>query len=242
MTKKTDEGVEATASKIRTVQGGFDPNRTRVLLYGESGVGKTVTASSFPKPILFLNADDGLASVRTEISEWPLETWEEVWDATKFLTLENHPFKTIVVDSLNEIQHMVMKWVIETYPTVKRSFDSLPSMADYGKAIADFDSWVRILKQLPCHIVFIAQVEKRDMDTDLVKPQLTGKNTASNIARMMDIIGYIYVGDESKRFIAFGIPDYVCKDRSDTLPPILELNSRDNAFDEISRYWRGVQK
>lgn len=225
---------------VREHKGGFDTNRIRGMFYGESGTGKTVFASTWPNPV-FLNADDGLASVRLPVADIPISDWNTLYEVTEYLVEGNHPYQTIVVDSLNEIQHLCMQHILHNFPMVKRSYNSLPGVSDYGMMLKDVDDWVRLLKSLPLNVVFLTQVQPRQFDTDPVQPQLIGKNTASNISRMMDLIGYIFTeeGDDSepKRYIAFNLPNYVTKDRSGALPPVFKIQHRDKAFEELCSFW-----
>ena len=232
----------AIIDRIEKHQGKFNSDRIRALIYGESGAGKTVFASTFPSPILFLDADDGMASVRTEVDRVFIDSWETLVDVTNDLMNEEHGYKTIVVDSLNEIQTLAMSYVLENFPAIKRSYDSLPAVADYGKMLRDFDLWVRAMKSLPTHVVLLCQAQARNFETDVVQPQLTGKNSSSNVCRMMDVIGYIYSGEggesQAKRFVSFGMTNYVGKDRSGKLPSVYEIQNRDKAFKELQAFWK----
>lgn len=223
---------------VRLKEGGFNPTRSRWLVYGESGTGKSTFASSFPEPILFLDMDDGLASIRKDIDALRIETWDDLYEASVALLTSDHPYKTVVVDSLNEAQRLAMKNVLEKFPDSRRPFGSQPSMTDWGKLLSDLDDLVRGLKSLDCHVVFIAQVQPRQYETDIVQPQLSGKNTVNNIARMMDFIGYIYVDEVEgipTRSMVFDVPNYLCKDRSGMLPPVFHIQERYRAFEELSR-------
>src|SRR3990172_6382666 len=109
----------STANKIQTLEaGGFDPNRVRALIYGESGVGKTVFASTWPRPV-FLDAEDGMASVTLPVDRVRCDAWEDVFDVLQYLAAGDHNYETIVLDSLNEIQHFSMDYVVRTYPDRK---------------------------------------------------------------------------------------------------------------------------
>lgn len=227
--------------------GGFNPKRVRGLLYGESGVGKTVFASTWPQP-LFIDAEDGMASVTLPVDRVRVTSWEEVFAVVDYLiNAEELPYETIVIDSLNEIQHLCMNYIVQAFPQVKRSYQSVPQVADYGKMILDIENMVRVLKSLPMHVLFLAQVQNREFDTDTVSPQLTGKNTAKNICRMMDVVGYIFkteTADDnmSDRAIAFDAANYVTKDRSGLLPPILHISNRDTGYREMARFWDSKSK
>lgn len=226
---------------IQKHEGKFPINKTRTLIYGESGSGKTVAASTWPKPLLFIDSDHGLASVRTEVDAAPVDIWEHFFDVVKWVLQGDHDYKTIVIDSLNEVQHLSMDYIIRAFPHVKRAYQEQPGVADYGKMISDVDAMVRHLKSFEGHVVFLSQVAPRKFVTDVVQPGLIGKNTSASICRMMDLVAYLYVGEgggeEAGRFLAFSAPDYVGKDRSGKLPPVLEIRHRDQTWQQLTEYF-----
>lgn len=220
---------EATSYNIRIErhEGEFNPNQVKFLAYGESGVGKTVFASSWPGAV-FLDIDKGMASVSRKVYRIPISTWDQLEQAERFLAHEEHPFKTVVVDSLNELQWLKMRTLLKDFPKIRRAYVDLPSQSDYGKMLDDYEVMVRKLKALSMNIVYICNVSSQQYETDLVQPQLVGKNSARNLARMMDIIGYLYKvesgGEDEERksrIMVFDAVQYVTKDRSDVLPELL---------------------
>lgn len=231
-----DPRMQAVYDKFEVHEGKFDPNKVKFLVYGESGVGKTVFSSTWPDPV-FLDIDKGMASVNREVHRIPIDNWEDLIDATDFLANEVHPFKTIVLDSLNELQYLSMRNVVQSFPSIRRSYDSLPSISDYGKMLDDFDKIVRFIKAIDANIVMISQVASREYETDPVQPQFIGKSTARNLSRMMDIIGYLDKRDSSEgaktRMMIFDAVNYVTKDRSGQLPQQMENPS----YEQLLRYW-----
>jgi hypothetical protein len=236
--KETTEGGLAGDYGVNLVmhEGRFDPNRVKFLVYSESGVGKTVFASTFPKCI-FLDIDKGMASVKRQVHRIPIEDWTDVQNASMFLAYGDHDFETVVIDSLNELQWISMRHVIEDYPSIRRSYDSLPAQADYGKMLDDFDKFVRFIRGLPMNVVFIANVAPQEFETDIIQPQFTGKATAGNIARKMDCIGYLFKvdGNDPKRtrVMSFDDSKHVTKDRSDKLPSTIQ----NPTYPVLYQYW-----
>lgn len=232
---------EETQEKFKGMQlekheGKFNPKEVKLLIYGESGVGKTVFASSWPNPV-FLDIDKGMASVQREVHRFEINSWEDLSNATMFLATEPHPFQTVILDSLNELQYLSMRNVISTFTTVRRSYESLPSISDYGKMLDDFDKVVRYTKALKLNVVFIAQVAPREFETDPVQPQFIGKSTARNLSRMMDVIGYLDKKDSTEgakiRYMVFDAVNYVTKDRSGKLPQQIE----NPTYDQLAKFW-----
>ena len=155
----------------------------------------------------------------------------------------DHNYETVVIDTLNEMQRIAMRATIEDFPAIRRSYENLPSMSDYGKMLHDMVELTRDFAMLPMRVVLLGQVISRQFETDVLQPQLIGKNTSREVCRKMDVIGYIYKSEKedentatSKKLseIAFDVAEYVCKDRSFKLPATLVNPS----FQSISQFWK----
>jgi hypothetical protein len=138
------------------------------------------------------------------------------------------------------MQNLSLKSVISKYSSVKRAYDSLAGVGDYGKMLDDVDKMLRFLKSIPGNLVLIAQVAPKEYDTDQIQPQLTGKNSPRTITRMMDEVGYLDKTDSSEgsggaklRQMVFDAVGYVVKDRSGTLPQKVD----DPSYDTLLKYW-----
>ena len=229
-------------------EGLFNLDQVRFLVYGESGSGKTVFASTWPDTV-FLDIDKGMSSITRKVNRIPINSamkqtaWESLVRAVNYLERTDlHDFKTVVVDSLNEMQVIAMDHVIEKFPEVRRPYKNLASQSDYGKMLDDFDKEVRRLRGLPMHVVFICQVAPQQYETDVIQPQLVGKHSSRNVARMVDVIGYLYkqeggegTGDRKKnRVMVFDAVNHVTKDRSDLLPNTI-INP---TFGELYAHWQ----
>lgn len=229
------EGLpEGLKERFSVHEGKFNREEVKFLVYGESGVGKTVFASTWPS-CAFLDLDKGMASVKRHVYRFSIEYWEDLIEAIDYLSAHATPFKTIVLDSLNELQALSLRHIVRAYQ-VRRPYESMPSQSDYGKMLDDFDLVVRDIRAIRKNIVFIAQVAPRTYETDPVQPQFTGKATARNISRMMDIVGYLDKRESEgakKRVMVFDAVNYVTKDRSGVLPQAIE----DPTYEALNRFW-----
>jgi phage nucleotide-binding protein len=225
---------------IRKHVGKFDPKIFKMLIYGESGTGKTRLASTFPKAI-FADIDKGMASVTEQVDVLDINSFKQLEDLYEFLYRSDHSYETVVIDTLNEMQRVAMHATVEDFPSIRRAYDDLPSQSDYGKMLHDMVELSIKFTHLPMRVVFLSQVISRQFDTDVLQPQLIGKNTSREICRKMDVIGYIYKSekeapDSNKKLaeIAFDVSEYVVKDRSFKLPATL----LDPTFNRINSYWK----
>lgn len=219
---------------IEQLQGGdFTSNRIRFLVYGESGVGKTRFACTWPRPIV-VDADDGLASVDWAVDRIRVNHWENIFAVLSYLDSEEaqEDYNTVVVDSLNELQTLALDYVVEQFPGIRRPYDSLASQSDYGKMLNDFDDVIRRFKALPYNLVLVGQVGSRQYEDEVIIPQLVGKHTARNVCRMMDEVGYMY-RDGGEVSMGFNMEMFTSKDRSGVLPEVVEEPS----YEKLAEIW-----
>jgi hypothetical protein len=224
---------------VREHAGKFDPSIVKMLVYGESGTGKTRLASTFPD-VLFLDIDKGMSSVTEVVDAVDIDNFHQLEEVYEFLKNGEHSYGTVVIDTLNEMQRIAMRATVTDFPAIRRSYDDLPSMSDYGKMLHEFSELVQDFTHLPMRVVLLAQVTSRQFDTDVLQPQLVGKNSAREVARKMDVIGYIEKSEHEDQAghklaqIVFDAPNYVVKDRSFALPPVLV----DPSYSRIASHWK----
>jgi len=197
---------------------------------------------------LFLDIDKGMASVVRKVHRVPIDSMQSLEDIVKYLQDNpKHGFKTIVLDSLNELQNLIMRSTIDLYPNIRRPYDDMPGQSDYGKMLDEFDKIVRDLRAINCNVVLIAQTTTKLFETDILQPQLVGKNSARNVCRLMDVIGYLYKtegGNQEgkKRVMVFDATDYVTKDRSGLLPVTMENPTYQQLYAVWEKRWKPEQK
>ena len=212
-------------------------DQIKILVYGQSGVGKTVFAATAPD-VLFLDADGGMMSVQRPVARWGITDWADLKEAHRYLRTPGHPFKTVVLDSLNAIQKLGMDSTVRSFP-MKRTYDDLPTMSDWGKALDDFARLVRAFRALPMRVIYLCATKNREYDDERAEPQLSGKQTVSTLNQAMDVIAYLYVqeresGRKPDRIMAFDIANSITKDRTNRLPPTMI----DPTWEKLESFWK----
>lgn len=78
----------------------------RLLVYGPPGIGKTSLAAEFPD-VAFVRVEDGIPG-GVDVQAFPVaSTFNDVIEALGVLYTEEHDRKTVVVDSITEMQKLV---------------------------------------------------------------------------------------------------------------------------------------
>lgn len=117
---------------IRKANSTFPPQK--IVAYGVQGIGKTSFGATFDSPVL-LPVEDGAAAV--DIESFPLITqFEQIVEAITALH-EDHPFKTLVVDSLDWMEPLV--WDVTCRSHGKDSIEAF----GYGKGYSEADKYWR---------------------------------------------------------------------------------------------------
>jgi hypothetical protein len=119
----------------------------RVLVYGVEKVGKTSFAAQAPEPI-FLGSEDGTNELNIHRLPQP-HSWNEALEGIDFLTRAEHPYKTLVVDTLDWLEPLCWKHLL----TTKKGADGkwVTDIEGYGFAkgyIYAIDSWRIYLRML----------------------------------------------------------------------------------------------
>ncbi len=219
-----------------------------ILIYGDPGAGKTVlagSADSVPemRPVLFIDIEGGTLSLRKrspDVDIVRISNWTEMASLYEALLQEDHGYRTVVLDSLTEIQkfHMynVMRTVVNTDP--ERDPD-IPSMREWGKNIEVMRKLVRGFRDLPMHTIFTA-LAKADKDNKtgviMTKPYMSGK-LANEVAGFVDIVGFLYTkvneGAIQRNLLLAATDRQVAKDRTDSLPAVLESPTMEAIFGHV---------
>lgn len=212
-------------------------NGVKIIVYGRSGMGKTMLTATCPAPLL-ISAEKGLLSLKRENIErvWgagrqdisydipviTVETLDQLVEAQKWLL--NDPqaqqFQTVVMDSITEIAEKVLA---NAKPQVKD-----PRQA-YGVLLEQMTAVIKEFRDLPGkHILMIAKEERnKDEGTGLTlaQPSFPGQKMGPAAPYLTDEVFQMATGrnpdNTSYRYLRTQ-PDFSAdaKDRSGALAEV----------------------
>lgn len=232
----------AESAKVDTIAGfKIEPveaasKYVNVLVYGEAGVGKTVLAGSAStvedmSPVLYLDIEGGTRSL---LDFYPntqtvhIKRWADLQKIYDELEKGNHPYKTVVVDSLTEAQKLAMRDLMNRVSGRDSTVDEdVPQMQQWLKNIEQTRRFARAMRDLPMNVILtaLASKERDNRGKDQIRPLMNGK-VAGELPGFYDLVLYMYMkpdGRDRKRMVLTNMTDTVqAKDRSNRLPLTIE--------------------
>jgi hypothetical protein len=169
-----------------------------LLVYADSGVGKTVFAGSDDDVLFIAPEDNGTISAKrlgSTAKKWQIHGWTDIQQAYKWLeSLEVIPFNWIALDSLTEMQQMCMRHILEEGVRMNPSRDpDVPQLQDWIPYFEKVRRMVKAFTNLPVNVIFTAlQQDEEDEDGNkVVLPMMQGKGTqyAKQVASWMTSFG-----------------------------------------------------
>lgn len=176
----------------------------KFLVYGHSGVGKTVLAATMPN-VLLISAEAGtlslkssnLAKIYSDGTEYTADvpivevrTIDELLSVGKWLATsdEAKQFDSVALDSISEIAEIYLRDNLKKVPDPRQA---------YGKMAQEVMGVIEAFKRLPKHIYFAAKAERsRDSVTgmQLNGPAFPGQQLANDVPYQFDYVFKLDVG------------------------------------------------
>lgn len=222
---------------LLTTKSHSENNGIKMLLYGQTGTGKTRTAGQLfeagYKP-LFISAESGTKS----IAQYDIPMVDvSVSDKGETLKMEKrfdrlgeiyqwvkdgkHDFRTIFVDSFTEIN----KTLIEALKAQPEYADPKNTLKLYGENMVRMVKLARAFRDLPYNVVLVclASTDKDEVGKRFIQPDLVGK-VSEHLPPLMDEVLYLHTVEKDGKTLTQiqtkSGNSVVAKDRSGQLLPI----------------------
>ncbi len=205
-----------------------------ILIYGQTKIGKSTWASKFPDAV-FMATEAGLNSL--EVYSDYVKSWEEFLANCKELAAGKHKFKTIVIDTVDNLYKMCSEAVCERLK-IKHE-----SEAAFGKGFSmvnsEFQRVLTRLSLLPYGLIMISHAQEKEIETRTGKvkkiiPTLpeAGRKIVLGMADMVLYADMLNIKDaEGKKIIGTRrvlrtkpTNLYEAGDRTQRLPETLDLD------------------
>ncbi len=144
--------------KLSTLVRGKQLRPIRAVVFGPEGTGKSTFAANAPTPI-FIGAEDGTAQL--DVVRFPSpSTWSDILEAVRVLTVEEHQFQTLVIDTLDHAEPLIWRQVC--LRAGEATIEDVGGGYGKGYTVA-MDEWRALLAALermqrakPMHVLLLA--------------------------------------------------------------------------------------
>lgn len=191
-----------TESKIISIVD--DDDHVNILVYGDSGVGKTQMCGTDDRVLFVAPEDnsDGLLSAvlaGSTAHKWPINTWDDLVDAFDYLSeLDEIPYDWVVIDSLTEMQMMAMRSILDAAVEENPQRDpDIPQLQDWQKYYEMVKRMIKAYNALPVNVLYtaLARVAEDEEGEEYLLPDLQGKkdNYSKQVVSWMTSFGCMQV-------------------------------------------------
>lgn len=210
------------AIRLTTTRQSAQLNGLKILVYGQSGAGKTRLISTADATPLIISAEAGLLSLRdTDFPVIEVSSIDDVHEAYRFVTesAEAKPFDWICLDSISEIAEVVL--------AAEKRATKDPRQA-YGALQDAMGGLIRAFRDLAGkNVYFSAKMERiKDEQTGgvMYAPSMPGQRLGQQLPYWFDETFCLRVekgpeGDLQRWLQTAGDFNFVAKDRSGALAP-----------------------
>jgi len=223
---------DSILNRIKTPNELVEQQGAKLLVYGESGAGKTTLCQTAPGKTLVVSMESGLLSIKDAPNLDAIEVKEasEIEQIAELLENKTLDYDTVCLDSVTEMAEILL--------SQEKAKSKDPRRA-YGEVIEVMIKTMRRFRDLPMHVVFIAkQSRERDESSGMFhyQPMMVGAKLPTQIPYFFDEVLVLRTFDDenekgktvTSRWLQTKIgQNYIAKDRSGKLD---ELESPDLAI------------
>ena len=176
--------------------------QSKILLYGQAGIGKTTAAVNLdPEHTLLLASEPGYGGIEAFVQ--PIASWEDFRAVGAALAGGDHKFKLVVVDTTDELFRFCQDYVMAQHG-IKH-----PSDLEYGKGWSMLSDEFRLrvgkLASLGIGVVFISHAQDVEVEQRIGKltktvPTLRGQ-AGKFLLGFVDFIFFATQNSEGQRIV-----------------------------------------
>ncbi len=174
----------------------------RLVIHGKGGSGKTTLGASVPACI-FMPIEEGLGVLDVPHFDRPT-TYAEVMNQLAQLYNDDHPYKSIIIDSVDKLEPLIWEHACTVNSTDKKTYEHIEDFG-YGKGYTYSDPhWIEFFKRLDLlrrkkmTIVILSHNEVKTVvdpkigPYDSVSPKLH-KRANALMYEWADLVGYLAI-------------------------------------------------
>lgn len=179
--------------------------RLTLMIHGDAGHGKSWLADTAPGPRLLLDAEGRADYTPSRKVDWnprqpppadlgPADTavvdvqdFDTVRLVQQWLASGQHPFKSVIIDSITELQQRVMDSVTGS-PTIQ------PELQHWGNVLREMETFIRRMRDLrkhPTNPLWAFVVTAGSKERNAKQRALLAGQLADRVAYHFDVVGFL---------------------------------------------------
>jgi hypothetical protein len=206
---------------------------------GDGGMGKTTLGSLFPDPV-FILVEDGTQAIahRQDVALFPVaKKVADVKEAIQSLRVEPHQFKTVVIDSISQLEVLIQAEIVVADGKAK-SLNAVGGGWGAGRSMVSAvhreirELCGQLSEEREMNIIFIAHtrnetVDSPETDSFLRATMRLDDKSISHYSDNVDLVGFLKlktyvagegekkraIGDGSRIITCYPTPSHISKNR-----------------------------
>jgi len=163
--------------------------------YGPPGTGKTWGASTAPSPLILLTDQNGMTSIRASNPDALVVYCSTIETVREYLTyaikgdLKEYGVRTIVIDSLTEVQRLFKDEIIRS-----KNAGALFTIQDWGELTEKMRQFMRTLRDIKFHVICTALAQSERDETTGVRhtwPCFQGQKIPAEVAQYFNFVAFM---------------------------------------------------
>lgn len=223
----------------------------KILIYGNSGSGKTCFAVGLPGPTMLLDFDGKADSAalyykndKERLDSVDVRNLSQGFVQSPIVELERiisqelipqeksgeMKFKTLILDSITTFSAQTLKHIVDTNPGIKRVITKQgqqPCMQDYGILKREFAKLIPNILALPCNVIMLGHIstEKDDISGEIIRGPAMDGSFAKDLPIYFKEVWRSYVDDKNAHYAQTRSDSrYACRSQIHGLPNPMKLN------------------
>jgi phage nucleotide-binding protein len=214
------------AIEVKNTKGLVNTSGVKVLLYGNSGVGKTSQFKHTGKTIIISAEGGDLALNDSDIDSIRIKSLEELGEAYNYVSEHIDEYDTVGIDTISEVGELIVA-ELKKDPEYNSMKDGIKLWMKFSEIMLAIAKSFRDLDGINVVLIALSESVKSGFEEE-VMPMIPAKKVQAKLPSLYDEILYLRANEDGDReFVCHPTVDTIAKDRSGKLDLIEPCTKED---------------